>query len=486
MNSLKLKKIIAGMTAVLLVTSMTACGNSGEGGSETEEEFTTTTTTQATVPINTAELSDEDEEKIGSAIDMLQDVELENKTIKWFSFYDNFHASTAGNTKSLSLDLFERKYGGEIEYIPTSWSSFATDLATKVTGGEGIDFVPGEDLGDFPKGIVNGMYVSFDEYVDFDSDLWKDIKGINDMFELKGKHYVICTSSSANYVVYYNRQTIDSYGFDDPAELLEKGEWNWDTFKNMLVEYCDPDAGNYGLDNWFNEKPLMLTTGKGAVEIKDGKLVHNLMDADIERALNWQKSLWDNQCVLDKNLTGWSVHPEYIGEGKELFFIEGQHALTSAPDIWTKSYGEIGDVMFVPLPKDPEADKYYVPSKPAAYMLCKGAQNPQGVLLFAECDIASQRDEGAQEVQDDKFRNDYGWTDEMLEMRKKIDVMADENPVYDIIAGCPTDMSKILDSNEQGVRGPFYGLDWATQRDALVDTIDYMVEEFNAELDKME
>lgn len=473
------KKIAAGALAIVMTAGLTACGGAGGG-----EEITTTTTTQATVEINTAELSEEDAQKVADVADLLTG-ELENKTIKWFSFYDPFHASTSGNTKALSLELFEEKYDGEIEYIQTTWNNRFNDLSTKVVSGDGIDFIAGGDLDSFPKGVTNGMFQPVDPYIDYDSELWSNVKDLNDYFELNGKHYLLATAATAGPVVYYNRQTIENFGFDDPADLLEKGEWTWDTFKQMLLDYCDVDSECYGLDGWFNEQPLMLTCGVPSVELKDGKLVHNFFDPNLERSMNFMKSLSDNGLTLDKNIFAWQTHIEFIGEGKELFYISGLYEIGSAPEIWTKTFGEPEDVMFVPLPKDPEADKYYLPAGLEGYMMCKGAQNPEGVIKFMECILAANTDERTKQIARDKSVNDYGWTDEMLEMQDKITEMTAENPVYDIHAGCPTDMYNLIDSGETGIRAAFYGLDWPTVRDTLVDAVQIYIDEFNKEVEAM-
>ncbi|MGN1089671.1 MAG: carbohydrate ABC transporter substrate-binding protein [Huintestinicola sp.] len=471
------KRISAALAALAVTASMTGCG-----GGETAE--TTAATTEAiTVAINTETLASEDAAKMDDVTDLLPDVELSNKTIKWFSFYDPFNASTSGNTKSLSLELFERKYGGNIEYIPTTWSARFTDLSTNILGGTGIDFIAGGDLDSFPKGVPNGQFDAYDSYVDFDSELWSSVKDLNDMFELKGKHYLMATQATSGEVVIYNRQTIEANGFDDPAELLEKGEWNWTAFKNMLIDYVDVDAEQYGLDGWFNEKPLMLTGGVAPVELRDGKLVSNLFDERLEKTMNFMYELNQFGLILDKNLFNWEVHPEMIGEGKELFYICGIYALEGAPDIWTVSYGNPEDVMFVPMPKADDADKYYLPAGLDAYMLCKGAQNPEGVARFMECIIAASYDENALEIADKKLRDDYGWTDEMIEMRHKVDALTAENPMYSIHTGCPTDLYNILDSGDAGIRAPFYGTEWATVRDSLAEVVDVLGEEFNASLD---
>lgn len=466
------KKIISAIIAMSIIVSLTACAS--DGG-----EADVTTTTQMTVEIKTEELSEEDASAIKSTAEELLTGELENKTIKWFSFYDPFHATTSGNTKSLSLELFETQYGGEIEYIPTTWSNRFNDMSTKIIGGEGIDFVAGGDLDSFPKGVVNGMFDSFDQYIDFDNQIWSGIKSLNDYFELNGKHYLICTQATEGQVVYYNRNTIESMGFDDPADLLKDGNWTWDSFKNMLLDFCDVDGEQYGLDGWFNEQPIMLTCGVPSVELKDGKLVHNFNDPAIERSMLFMNDLFTNGLVLDKNLFNWNTHIEYIGEGKELFYISGLYELNADTEIWTKTFGDPEDVMFVPLPKDPNADAYYLPAGLEAFMLCKGAQNPEGVMKFMECSIVANTDERTIQIGNDKLRNDFGWTEDMIEMAQTIKDLTKEHPMYDIHAGCPTDMYNLIDSGETGIRAALQGADWAVTRETLIDAIQTYIDEFN-------
>lgn len=474
----KFRRIIAGVSAFALTASLAGCSS--------EEAAVTETTTEAiTVEINTETLASEDAATMDDVTNLLPDVELENKNIKWFSFYDPFNASTSGNTKALSLELFERKYGGSIEYIPTTWNNRFTDLSTNLLGGTGIDFIAGGDLDSFPKGIPNGQFDSYDQYVDFDSELWSSVKDLNDKFELKGSHYLIATQATAGEVVIYNKQTIEANGFEDPAGLLERGEWTWTAFKQMLTDYVDVDAEQYGLDGWFNEKPLMLTCGVSPVDLKDGQLVSNLFDERLEKVMNFMYELNQYGLVLDKNLFNWNVHPEFIGEGKELFYICGIYTLEGAPDIWTVSYGNPDDVMFVPMPKADGADAYYLPAGLDAYMLCKGAQNPEGVARFMECIIAASYDENAIEIAEKKLREDYGWTDEMIEMRNKVNTLTAENPMYSIHTGCPTDLYNILDSGEYGIRAAFYGNDWPSVRESLTEAVDVLIDEFNASLENV-
>lgn len=476
MNRKKLTAIFSlALTASMI---MTACGSAAD---DTDNDVTTDTegTTALTVEVNTETLAPEQQEQVSAVADSLTG-ELENKTIKWMSFYDPWHAGTNGNTKPVSVELFETKYGGEIEYCPTTWDQRFNDISTSILGGEGIDFIAGSDLDSFPKGIQSGMIESYDEYIDWSNPLWESVKPLNDQFEIGGYHYVIGAHASTGYVVYYNRSTIEENGFDDPADLFANGEWTLDKFREMLLEFVDVDNDKYGLDGWFNAAPLMYSCGKPAIQIKDGKVAHNLSDPDFERAMNFEYDLAKNGLVLDKSLFGWNTHIEFMGEGRELFYISGLYEIQQSPDIWTATFGEADDVMFVPIPRDSQADEYYLHAGIDAYMLCKGAQNPEGVARFMECIIASYSDENTKAINTEKMKNDYGWSDEMIEMEATIAEMTAEHPVYDLMNGIPSEVSSIVTSGDNGINAPLNGKEWYPVRDAIVDVVSGELDNFNS------
>lgn len=474
------RKNAALCTAICLAASMTACGDNtaedtGEHGYLLESE----TTTAFTVEINTETLASEQEEQVNDLADTLTG-ELENKTVKWLSFYDPWHPTGFGNTKPVSTELFEKKYGGEIEVFSTTWANQFSDLSTYILGGEGIDFFPAPEA--VPKCVISGMTQSYDPYVDWSSPLWEGVKDLNEMFAVNGQHYLMACQATEGYVVYYNRKTIESMGFDDPKELYENGEWTLEKFKEMLTEYVDPDAEQYGLDGWFNATPLYLASGVPAVSLKDGKLVNNMKDPAFERAMQFQYDLNKNGLVLDKSLFNWEPQLQFMGEGKELFYIGGLYEIESAAEIWTKNFGSVEDVMFVPVPKDEQADKYYYNAEIDCYNLCKGAQNPEGVARLMECVIASYYDEASLEINNEKHKTDYGWTDEMIEMKAEVKRLTSENPVRDIYGGLPTETSSLV---SDAINQPLQGNDWYSVRDSYFDVVDLGVNDANAQIEAL-
>lgn len=467
------KKVLAFVLALSCAAGLASCSSEsdGEHGYLMESE----TTTQLTVELNTETLAPEQEEQVANLADSLPDMELSNKTVKWLSFYDPWHPSGAGNSKPISMELFEKKYGGDVEYIETTWATQFDDLATSVLSGEGVDIFPAIEA--VPKCVISGITQSYDDYVDWENPLWKSVRELNDTYAIGGKHYLMACQSTAGYVVYYNRETIDVLGYDDPKDLYEKGEWTMDKFKSMLMDFVDPEAGTYGLDGWFNQTPLYLASGVPSISIKDGKVSNNLMDTNLERAMSFQYDLFKNGLVLDKSQFSWNTQIQFMGEGKELFYIGGFYEVESAPEIWGEKFGK--DMFFVPIPRDEKADKYYYNAGIDCYNLCTGAGNPEGAARLMECVIASYDDENAVKINEEKHKNDFGWTDEMIEMKKEIDRLAEENPIADIYGGLPKDTADIVGNL---INQPLTGTDWYTARESIFDAVQVGVDDVNGQI----
>ncbi|MBQ7782718.1 MAG: extracellular solute-binding protein [Oscillospiraceae bacterium] len=476
-----IKRIIAGVSALSLTMSMTACGG---GSAEETTAATAATTTAATVEINTATVAEEDQKTLDQvAEENLRDVELENKTIKWLAHYD-INPTTSGNSESVPLNLFKSKYGGSVEYVPTTWDTRYSDLSTHILGGDGIDFFPC-DTAALPKGVISGMFQPIDDYIDMDSPLWVDMKPAMEIYNFSGKHYELVNSVAAENVVIYNKQTISENGFDDPWELYQAGEWNWDTFTSMLEQFCDPDADQWGLDGYWNEKALLLSAGVPSVSSVDGTLTVNLSDPNIEKAMNWSYDLYNKGLVLDMSLFEWAEQPQFMGEGKELFYICGAWALMGNPETWnTKIPPE--NVGIAPVPSPAGSDPYQGATLDG-WVICKGAANPLGVALFAECTRLANTNDEAIAIGDQKCKDDYGWSDELIAANKEINSLAEKYPVVDLATGVSTDVASITtDGGAQvGLRAAFHGIEWATTREEISAVVEMLVQEVDDQIKAM-
>lgn len=462
------RKTIAFVSALALMGSMTACGNTGDSGSASE------TTTVSTAP---KELDEEDKAAVAE-VDIGDDEKLENGTIRWLATYDI--NPDKGKPKMFALELFESKYGGKVEWIPTTWENRYNDLSANVLGGTSPDLFPAQEFDTFPSKVIDGMFQPFDDYLDFDSDLWSEgCKKLAEAHVLGGKHYVAPVATDSKCLMIYNKKTIEENGLTDPAELLEEGNWTWDTFREMCLDYCDREEDKFAYDSWYFETQFILTTGVAPISMENGLVKSNLMSAEVERAENFMYNLKKDDLPLPKAEFNWTEQPQRISEGKTLFWPCATWALWEAD---LSKFGKPEEIMFVPMPKDPDADKYYLPANMDAYALCKGASNPEGAAAFIKCKLIAEQDESALAITEKQYREDYGWTDEMFEMWYKVREMTDENPVVSLHMGLPTDVAAIVDDGIK--QASFNGTDWAVTRESMSELTQQTVDELNAKIEE--
>jgi ABC-type glycerol-3-phosphate transport system substrate-binding protein len=463
-----MKKTKAFISAFLMIAasiSMTSCGSKSDSSSE--EDFGNVDVEQG--------VRDE-VNQAASNTDLLDDTELENKTIKWMASWD-INPDSTGKNKPTELVVFEEKYGGKIEYHHVDWAERYEKLSEAINGGEGIDFFWGGDMDAFPKGAIRNIFAPVDDYIDFDKPLWEDVKDVNDEFVWNGKHYLAFVQANGDKVgCIYNRKTIQEAGLDDPADLYTEGKWDWDAFEDMLQKFVDTDKQQYGIDGWWFESALINTTGVPPVAMKDGKLVSNISDPAMERVQNFLYDLNQTGCIaIGVGDYGWKEHPEYIGEGKLLFYPVGLYELYKEPEQWKATYGE--DAFFVPMPKDPNADEYYIPVGMEAYTFVKDGSNPEGVAKFLECKRFAIMDEETKSIADKQFREDYGWNDEMVEMQREMQDLANENPFFDLSAGVSSDCAELLD---QSLRNTARGTPWNETYESIASSVQTYIDEANS------
>lgn len=402
--------------------------------------------------------------------------DLENKTVKWLSDWD-INPDGSGKNVPIDLAVFQERYGGKIEFHQVTYENRYEKLAESINSGDGVDFFYAGNLDAFPKGAVRGIFEPVDKYIDFTSPLWEDVQEVNDGAMWNNQHYLAVIRATGDHcAVIYNRKTIKEAGLEDPADLYERGEWDWNAFQSMLEAFVDTDNQRYGLDGWFFEFGLMNTTGVPPVGMEDGKLVNNLGDYSMERVQNLLYDLYENDCIaIGVGDYGWTEKPEYIGEGKSIFYPCGLYKFYYSPDQWKATFGE--DAFFVPMPKDPEADEYYIPTGLEAYVMVKGGQNPEGVAKYLDCKRYVLLNDELCSMGDQQMTDDYGWTEEMMKMKESMQELADANPVIDYSKGVSSDCGELLDNN---LRNSARGTKWNETYDSISSVVDEYISEVNA------
>lgn len=418
---------------------------------------------------------------LNSAMSKLKDVKLKNKTVKWLSYYD-LNPTKSNPEKAFDIELFEKKYGGEIQWIPTTWEWRYDDLSTCIIGGQSIDIFP-SDENNLPKGIINGMFQPVDDYININDSIWKNTKKAMDAYNFGGKHFMLVTDVSSETLVYYNTATIKKYGLDDPWELYENGEWNWSTFKKMLKKFVNEDKERYGLDGYWNETALLYSAGVPAVKNEKGHVVSKLDNKTLKAAMDFQYGLYKDGLVFPREAFNWSEHPQMMGTGNQLFYIGGEWIIEGDPDTWNicippKNLG------VVPVPSPKGYNSSYQGAALDGYVLCKGAENPQGAALLAECGIVAAYDKDISKLERQQKIDNYGWTSKTAVRVDKINALARKYPVIDLADGCSTDIASVTTQGGDmiGIRAALHGAEWDTTKDEIADVISFLVKDVDEEL----
>ena len=461
-----IKKAAALAAALSCALSVAACGNTSSSESSMPEKV----------------LKEDQQQIVDRLSDSIKEPrKLDNTTIKWFSHWDINPTESEDKDIGVDLALFKKKYNGKIEWMQTTWENYFDDLAKNVMANSSPDFIGADDMNVFPKCAIKDMVEPIDDYIDFSTPLWSDMKTASDKFIFGGKHYVAVVRVDPSYIWIYNKKVIDDIGFDQPADLWKDGKWNWDTMCDMCIEFTDAEADKYALDGWYYENALLESTGLPLIDMKDGKIVNNIKAPELAKAEDMMYDLQKNQVVYPKDQYDWKVRGDVFGDGLAsgltLFYPIGFWGIENAPSS-TAPYGNIADdeVMFVPVPCAKDSDKQYIPSRVHAFCLAKGAKNPEGVAAWLDCTRYAETDEAAHQITLDQLADDYGWTQEMLDMRDEIYKMAAEAPVFEFAQGISQDISNLTDNIIKGTMNPAASSTWTQLVEENEKALDYYIE----------
>lgn len=475
-----LRRITAAAAAMCMVLAVAGCEDetpvSGNASGGSSAATSGNAPAQATTAATTATMKQEDAEKIAE-IDIGAE-KLENGTVKFLSSWDL--NPKEDQPIAPALEMFQTQYGGRIEFIETPWDSRFDKLAVLVQADDSPDMFSAGDMDVFPKGAMNGMFDPLDNYIDFSSDLWAPMSAVNEQFAFEGKHYVGAVDVEGDCVMFYNKNTIIDNDLDDPAELLAEGNWTWETFWSMMIKFCDVDSEKYATDGWWFEGGFSLTTGKPYIGMEDGKIVHNLDNAMIEKAQAFMLDMNKNSLQFPKAQYNWQVQPKRLSEGKTLFYPVGLYAMYPYNNYIQDFASNQADVMFVPMPKCPYADEYYLPARVSGFSLVKGAKNPEGVAAYLNCAMATRDSEAAVEIGKRQAFEEYNWTQEQWDMYQLVNEMTAEHPVIEMYNAVTPKIGDLI--NNPMKEGYNSGASWTQTRETIRAAVQAELDSANEKL----
>lgn len=471
MNKKKLLSLTA--ASIILLGMLSACSQD-DGGSPSST--TKSTTPGTTAPPTT--MAAEQQEQTDSI--KVKEFDLQNKEITFLASWSRNPA--AGKNKDVAIELFQTRFGGKINDMVVGDGERYEKLAALVSTGSSPDFFSAADMDAFPKGAINEMFQPLDDIIDYNDEWFGELKSINDPFMYKGKHYVSVISPEIDVLMIYNKAVMAENGLTDPAELLAAGNWNWTTCKQLMNEFCDKSEENYATDGWWVTKGFVGSTGVPMIGMEDGMVKNNLRDPLVAEAQEFLYNLNREELAYPVWDYGWAANPGNVGIGKTLFFPVGYWALTELnSEYGLAKYGNTEDIGFVPVPQCPSADALYIPARVTGYMLCSGAPNPEGFACMMYCEAAAAGSEEAEQITKDQYFNEYGWTDEMWEMRNTMFEMVREHPVFDFSSGISDAMFDAIDNPSKDAY--HNGASWTQTKETIFGSVQTEVDKANGALE---
>ncbi len=371
----KLKSIISVAAAASMIMTAVSCSSSKSSSSEESSVY---------------KRSDEfavsaDNEEIKGA----RNIDISGQTITWLADYDLNPQNN--QDRSVALSLFEDVYGAKVNSVLTRYVENLTELASMIIAGEEADVIPYE-WDAVPNGVVKGQYQPLDPYFDImgmDEGIWDDMTGVIDMFQYNGEHYVVPYVISDPLIITYSRKMMEEEGLDDPYKLYLDGKWDWDKCMSMMESFVSGASGGqtrYGINGWFGQA-VIQSTGHTVVNYNGGKFSNNIDDPEIEKAELFM------QDIAKKKL----YNPEWTGcfpnNGSTLFYAMGPWALGIS-----NAKNKDADLMAVPFPKSPNADKNYISCNFSAKMLVKNSQKGEAVAAYIKCERLAAIQEEYKEI----------------------------------------------------------------------------------------
>lgn len=512
------KTIALLLSAALICGIFSGCGDSSGGGSVTLPASTTDDPNKAldtTVDYdNLADIEEVNasyEEGTGPLYEQGKKV----GTVKALCYYD-----LVATDSDLS-EMLAENFGGKIEVQIVGSGEYFDALGKLVASGDSPDIVR-YDWQAFPWGVSKNMYTNLDGWLDIESPLWSSDREIIEQFSFAGKHYYYpstVSTTATTFALTYNRLLVEQEGLPDPAELYFNDEWTWDTFESMLdqwsnlgEEYIPLTTGSWGAMMFIN------STGTKLVDVSGGNINNNLRDQNVRRTMEWIEKLRKENYIGD----GY-IHPaDAFLDGKLLFLGMGlTWTLESAQEAFFKK-GLDGEFVGVPIPRDPQADAYYMSGDTVGYLVPAGSQNIQGGVAWILCSRLHETDPDiTAEVRADLLSSDpiyyvkcpeckYDYvengTDELTicpecntARREKFKVTYTEEQlriidemnggekiklVFDSVVGFDSDFSNIFTVGEESVLdGPmFFGSSFTQLSESNYQAIEAYLEPFRATL----
>lgn len=383
-----MKKLLSLIMALVMLFALSACGDEGKKDDKGSSDK--------------AESSDVDSVTFkGLTFDINKELDFGGKTVKIAR--DRAPEPNVSDLWDRELEIkeyVEEKYNVKIEYVSYGGTGALRDAIV-------LDYISSAVYADLvfttsPTLLSlltnDGIFRPVDDYIDFENERFKLTSNATKYVD--GKHYSYYpTTADQGYFVYYNTDLIADNNCEDPRELYESGNWNWEAFEKIAKACTGKDggkdifgiAGSNILDGLMasNGLPMLSSDGKGNVTC-------NIFSDAGKNALNFLKTL----AYTDR-----AVDTTYGGHNGIETFNNARAAMIVGPQYYGNHFVKTGiPYEMVPLPMGPDTDSY---TNVAQYCYCYSIMSTSTFKTEDLLQLAFELERNDPEIGDTYREDDY-------------------------------------------------------------------------------
>ena len=273
-----------------------------------------------------------------------------------------------------AIKEFEKQTGITVKWQTIDMGVYTTRLASMVASNTAPDVV--KTCTPTPSWMQSFQPLSAAKY-DFTDEAWdkavmKDysVNGVPYAVSVKGTHL-----GSVN-MMFYNKDLISKYDYEDPYKLWKSGKWSWKKFLDMCRQYKKDSNAELACTgaNWDVWTELYGLAGP--VGFDGTKYYSNLNNSKFLTVTQEIADLYHVEKLFSEG------RAEYMDAGDCLFYA-GAAIYLRRNNTWLGELKSAGTLYAVPMPPiDGQSTYYQGRHEYEAYAISQGAKNPEAVPYF--------------------------------------------------------------------------------------------------------
>ena len=323
----------------------------------------------------------------------------------WDMYYDSFDESWESNPSASGKDTdimmfdvvkeIEEKYNVTIEYQNLTYQGVKDSLTDSVMAGAPDCDIYMVELGWGMPAVANGLAVNLHDVLPEDDPLFThddivlnyvDIgDGVASLLTIQGAEDAV----GATMPLAFNKQMLEEANLEDPRELVKRGEWTWDVFREYcktLTKDLDGDGVTdvYGYGAWTGDCfPQWLMSNGTYVA---ATATENFSSPEVGEVLKFMQDMYlvDQSFYPIPEENGWDICRWLYRDKKVAFTTTACWILSNYDDYNYDGKNPDGaldfDMVFVDYPIGPSGNAETNAKKVAAgsfYLIPTGVEDPQ-------------------------------------------------------------------------------------------------------------